>query len=113
MSKADWIVAAESAVAFGGLVYFCVRYAVSTEGDWRKTPAGRHLMFFRGSLALFMAMVAAHNFLPAYFGRDAVRVLVVGAFTLATLQGDRLLEVAQRTHKATLKARRPQGTEKR
>jgi hypothetical protein len=113
MNTADWIVAGESAVAFSGLVYFCIRYAVSTEGDWRKTPAGRHLMFFRGSLALFMAMVAAHNFLPDYPGRDAVRVLVVGGFLLATLQGDRLLEQAQRAHKATLKARRPQGTRER
>lgn len=114
MTAADWIVAGESTVAFGGLVYFVVRYAVSTGGDWRRTPAGRHLMFFRASLAVFMAMAAAHNFVPAYPGRDAVRVLVIGAFTLATLQGDRLLEVSQRAHKAALRAaaRRPQGTPK-
>ena len=113
MTLADWVVAGMAAVAFGGLVYFVVRYAVSTEGDWRKTAAGRHLMFFRGSLAVFMAMVAVHNFVEDYPGRDAVRIVVVGAFALATLQGDRLLESAQRAHKARLAARRgdsPQGT---
>jgi hypothetical protein len=108
MTAADWIVAGGAAVAFVGLVYFVVRYAVSTEGDWRLTPAGRHLMFFRGSLAAFMAMVAIHNLATDYPGRDVVRVIVVCAFALATLQGDRLLEKAQKAHKAALKARRAQ-----
>lgn len=112
MTAPDWVVASFAATGFVGLVYFCVRYAVSTEGDWIKTAAGRHLMFFRGSLALFMAMVAVHNFVPAYPGRDAVRILVVGAFALATVQGDRLLEVTQKAHKAALRRNRPQGMTK-
>lgn len=106
MNTADWLVAALSAGGFFGLVYFCVRYAITTEGDWRKSPAGRHLMFFRASLALFMLMVAVHNFVLDYPGRDAVRVLVVGAFFVATMQGDRLLERTQREHLARLASRR-------
>lgn len=113
MTFADWVVASLAAVAFLGLVYFVVRYAVSTEGDWRRTAAGRHMMFFRGSLAVFMAMAAVHGFVPDYPGRDIVRIVVVASFALAALQGDLLLETSQRARRAALRARekdRPQGT---
>lgn len=95
LNVADYIVVGEFATALLGLVYFCVRYAISTGGDWLRTAEGRHLMFFRGSLAVFMAMGAANSLIPDYRGRDAVRVIVVGVFALATIHGDALLERAQ------------------
>ncbi len=105
MTAVDWVVVVEFLVALLGLIYFVVRYAVSTEGDWRRSAAGRHLMFFRGSLAVFMGMGALHNLVDDYHGKDAVRVIVIGAFALATLQGDRLLEQAQRAHREALAER--------
>lgn len=109
MTFADWVVVTESAVTFGGLLYFVSRYAASTDGDWRKSAAGRHMMFFRGSLAAAMAMVAVHNIFTDYPGRDVVRILVFGSLMLATIQGDRLLEVAQKRRREELARRKASG----
>jgi hypothetical protein len=106
LSFADWIVVGEFGVALFGLVYFCVRYAISTGGDWRRTAEGRHLMLFRGSLALFMLMGVANNVWPAYPGRDAIRVLIIGVFALAVVHGDALLERAQAARRRLLRFRR-------
>lgn len=113
LNVADWVVIIEFGVAFFGLLYFVIRYALSTESDWRKSAAGRHMMFFRSALAVFMAMGVVNNFFLDYPGRDAVRIVVIGAFAAAVIQGDRLLNRAQAEHHAALEraaaARRTTG----
>lgn len=113
LTAADWIVIGEFLVALFGLVYFVIRFAVSTEGHWRRTPAGRHLMFFRGSLAAFMTMGVVNNFWLDYPGRDGVRVVVIGVFMLATLHGDLLLEREQATRRRLLAARETERVDQR
>jgi hypothetical protein len=110
LDVADWIVIVEFAVAFFGLLYFVIRYALSTESDWRKSAAGRHMMLFRSSLCAFMAMGAAHNFLTEYPGRDFVRITVIGVFAASVIQGDRLLTRAQNDHRAAMAARERRAT---
>ena len=103
LSAADYVVIGEFAVALLGLFYFVIRYAISTEGEWSNSPEGRHLMFFRGSLAAFMVMAIVHSIWRDYPGRDAVRVVVVGTFALAVLHGDMLMERAQRARRRLLR----------
>jgi hypothetical protein len=111
LSAADLIVIVEFFVALLGLLYFVIRYAVSTEGGWRRTAEGRHLMFFRGSLAAWALMGVVHNLVPDYPGKDAVRVTVVGLFALATVHGDALLERAQAARRRRDRARRESLTQ--
>lgn len=95
VSIADWAVAAEFFVALLALIFFVVGYIASTRGRALKTPEGRHLITFRSSLAVFMGMGVVHSLVGPYPGRDAVRVIVVGAFALAALGGDILMTRAQ------------------
>lgn len=95
VSVADWVVAVEFMVALLALIYFVIGYIASSAGRALKTPEGRHLVNFRGSLAVFMAMGAVHNLVDDYPGRDAVRIIVIGWFVVATLQGNLLMTRAQ------------------
>jgi hypothetical protein len=113
LTTTDYIVVAEFLVALLGLIYFVVRYAATTEGEWRRSPEGRHLMFFRGSLAVFMLLAIANNIWTDYPGRDPVRIAVIGTFALAVVHGDRLMEQAQSARRRRIKARKAQDEIKR
>lgn len=95
LDAADYVVISAFGIAFIGLVLWVVTYAVSTRGDWRRTPEGRHLMAFRGSLVLFMAMGVINSIWSHYPGRDLARVTVVPLFALSVLDGLRILRAAQ------------------
>lgn len=96
LGVADWIVIAGFFTALLGLIAWVVFYAVWTHGDWRRTREGRHLMTFRSTLAVFMAMGVVNNLVTSYPGRDIVRSIVVTSFALAVIQGFRTLVLAQR-----------------
>lgn len=100
LTSADYLVIGAFGVAFVGLAAWVITYAVSTRGDWMRTREGRHLMTFRASLLAFMAMGALNNIFPAYPGRDAVRVGVVGSFAVSVMYGLHVLLVAQREGRA-------------
>jgi hypothetical protein len=110
LDVADYIVIVEFAVAVLGLLYFVIRYAVSTGGDWVRTAEGRHLMTFRGSLAAWAILGVINNFWLSYPGRDAIRVVIVGLFSLATLHGDALLERAQAARRRRQRAQAAEAT---
>jgi hypothetical protein len=110
LDTADYVVIGEFCIALLGLLYFVVRYAVSTGGDWLRTAEGRHLMFFRGSLAAWAILGVINNFWLAYPGRDAVRIVIVGLFSLATLHGDALLERAQAARRRRQRAEAAEAT---
>lgn len=102
LDMADWVVIGSFIIAFFGLFAWVILYAVSTRGDWRLTREGRHLMVFRGSLVLFMAMAVVNNVWHTYPGRDEVRVSVVALFACSVLDGLRVLRLAQRArHRLT------------
>lgn len=96
VSVVDAVVVVEFFVALLALIFFVVGYVASSRGRALRTAEGRHMVMFRGSLVVFMGMGIAHNLVPDYAGRDAVRVAVVGLFALAAIQGGVLLIRAQR-----------------
>ena len=96
VSTADIVVVVEFLIALFALVFFVVGYVASSRGRALRTPEGRHMVFFRGTLVVFMAMGVGHNLVPTYPGRDLVRMSVVGLFALAAIQGGVLLVRAQR-----------------
>jgi hypothetical protein len=75
---ADWIVAGEFFVGLLALVYFVVGYIASSRGRALRSPEGLHMVSFRGSLALFMALGAINNLVEDYPGRDTLRVVIIG-----------------------------------
>lgn len=95
MSVADTIAVGEYAVAFLALVVFVVAYISTSHGRALRTPEGRHLLLFRGSLAMWMVLGVVHNLVGPYPGREWVRDGVIGVFMLAALGGDRLMLRAQ------------------
>lgn len=95
VSAADWVVAGEFFVALLALIVFVVGYIASSRGRALRTPEGRHMVTFRGSLAVFMAMGIVHNLIGPYPGQGVVRIVVVGVFTLTTIWGDALMARAQ------------------
>lgn len=95
LDLADYLVIGAFVIALVGLVSWVVTYAVTTRGDWRLTREGRHLMAFRTSLALFMAMGIANNVWLSYPGRDLIRVTIVSLFAVSVLDGLRVLLIAQ------------------
>lgn len=99
VSAADWLVVAAFLVALVALVAFVVGYVVSSRGDWRRTAEGRHMVNFRSALATLMSVSILHNLVPAYPGRDVVRVLVVSWLAVGAVQGCLLLYRAQRARR--------------
>lgn len=93
---ADYVVIGAFGIAFFGLLAWVFTYAWSTRGDWRLTREGRHMMVFRTSLVLFMAMGVANNIWLNYPGRDVVRCIVVPLFACSVVDGVRVLVLAQR-----------------
>lgn len=88
--------AGEFAVALVALIYFVIGYVASSRGRALRSPEGRHMLNFRGSLAVFMAMGLVHNLVADYALRDAVRVAVIGWFAYAAVAGDVQMTRAQR-----------------
>lgn len=96
LGAADYVVIGSFAVAFLGLLTWVIGYAVSTRGDWLRTREGRHLMAFRTSLVLFMAMGITNSVWQHYPGRDLIRCIVVPLFAASVIDGIRVLRIAQR-----------------
>jgi len=96
LDAADYVVIGAFAVAFIGLLTWVVTYAVSTRGDWLRTREGRHLMSFRTSLVLFMALAIVNNVWQHYPGRDVARCIIVPLFAASVIDGLRVLRIAQR-----------------
>lgn len=109
LDVADWIVVGAFFVALLGLIAWVISYAVWTHGDWRHSREGRHLMTFRSTLAVFMAMGVTNSIWTSYPGRDIVRSIVVPAFALAVLQGFRTLYLAQREGRELRRLARLEG----
>lgn len=86
----------EYAIAFLALAFFVVGYIASSRGRALRTPEGRHLVHFQGSLAVWMAVGVVHNVVGDYPGRDWVRNAVIGWFMLAAIGGSLLMVRAQR-----------------
>lgn len=104
---ADLIVAGEFLVFLAALTVFVVYYVVSSHGEWRRSPEGRHMVGFRSSLVLFGVMGVAHNLVAPYPGQDVVRYVVVGAAALGAVQGAVLLVRAQAANRRRLAALEP------
>lgn len=110
MNIADMIAVGEYAIAFLALVVFVVGYVASTRGRALRTPEGRHMLHFRGSLALWMALGVVNNLAGDYPGRDWIRNAIIGSFMLAALGGDLLMiraQLARRLARATATASAP------
>lgn len=103
----DWVVAGEYFVALLALIYFVVGYIASSRGRAFRSPEGRHLLSFRGSLAVFMAIGVINNLSQAYPGRDALRVVVIGWFALSALQGVVLMTRTQNAKRRDRRAVSP------
>jgi hypothetical protein len=95
LDAADYVVISAFAVAFIGLLVWVITYATWTRGDWRRTREGRHMMAFRTSLVLFMALGVTDNIWSHYPGRDVLRCIVVPLFAASVLDGLRVLVSAQ------------------
>ncbi|MER7164484.1 hypothetical protein ABT336_00175 [Micromonospora sp. NPDC000207] len=89
---AGTMLAAIGAVA---CLYFVVAYQVSTSGDWRHSPVGRHLMQFTGCLGLLMGLIVAARLWPEYPGRDQVTLLVFAWLVVQVIWRSVLLHRAQ------------------
>jgi hypothetical protein len=101
---ADWVVAGEFFVALLALIYFVVGYIASSRGRAFRSPEGRHLLSFRGSLAVFMAIGVINNLSHDYPGRDALRIVVIGWFALSAIQGVTLMTRAQNARRRARQA---------
>lgn len=71
------IVSTVLAVAgFAASLYFVVAFHVSTGGDWRHNPGGRHLMEFTINLGLLFGLIVAARLWHDYPGRDQITLLL-------------------------------------
>lgn len=102
MGISDWVAVAEYGIAFLALVTFVAGYLASSHGRALRTREGRHLLHFRASLALWMALGVVNNIVGDYPARDWVRNLVIGWFVFAALGGNVLMfraQAANRRHR--------------
>jgi hypothetical protein len=104
---ADLIVVGEFLVFLAALALFVVYYVVSSRGEWRRSPEGRHLVSFRSSLVLFGSMGVVHNLVPPYPGEDVVRCTVVGLTALCAVHGAVLVVRAQVANRRRLAGLEP------
>lgn len=80
MMTAGTVLAAVGAV---GCWYFVVAYWWSTRGDWHRSAAGRHLMWFTANLGVLFALVVLARLLGDYPGRQTITTT---AFALLVAQ---------------------------
>jgi len=69
-------------VVTAGALFFPVYYHVSTAGEWRHSPMGRHVMGYTAAAALLGVSGIFRVFLPDLVGQEWVRLL---ALTLAAV----------------------------
>lgn len=79
-------------------LYFVVRYHVTTGGDWRHNPGGRHLMFFTANMGLLFLLIVAARLWPDYPGRLVVTALFYAALVGQIIWRCVLLHRAQHQH---------------
>jgi hypothetical protein len=76
--------------------YFVAAYHLTTGGDWRRNPLGRHLMAYTANMgALFLLIVAARLW-PTYPGRTEVTVVFYTLLVAQIIWRCVLLHRAQR-----------------
>ena len=83
--------------AAAGATAFCVRFQVLTRGAWKRTPLGRHLMFFTGAVAVAELLSVARGLFGEWPYRRVVLLVVFGVFAALSWQRWLLLEREQRT----------------
>lgn len=71
-------------------------YHVTSQGRWRRSPAGRHLMATAGCFTWSAALTAINIPLGAYSGRFVIQVVSYGAFVLIGLQRLALMALQRR-----------------
>lgn len=84
------------AAMFAVWLTFSIYYAVSTGGQWRRTPEGRHLMSLAVVFVWNTALILLNVVLGQYPGRFVVQVVSYSAFVLVGIQRIVLLVRAQR-----------------
>lgn len=89
------IIAAVFAAALGATL-FCVRFAVTTRGAWRRTPLGRHLMFFTAAVAVAELLSVVRVLFGDWPYRRAVLLVLFTAVAALSWQRWALLEREQR-----------------
>lgn len=86
-------------IGAGACWYFVIAYHVATGGDWRHSPAGRHLMQLSGGLGLLMTLILAARVWPTYPGRPWVTLAVFAYVVIQMVWRCVLLHRAQRVGK--------------
>jgi hypothetical protein len=104
VSAADWVVIAEFILFLVALVAFVLFYVVSSHGRAFRSPEGRHLLNFRAALIAWAAMGITHNLVPAYVGRDVVRIAILGWVAFAAVEGTYLMVRAQLARRRAARA---------
>jgi len=65
-----------------GALFFPLYYQISTRGEWRRSPMGRHVMGYTSAAALLGISGIFRVFLPDLPGQEYVRIF---ALTLAVI----------------------------
>lgn len=92
MREAGTALAAVGALAS---LYFVIAYQVTTGGDWRRSPAGRHLMAFTGNLGALLLLIVAARIWPDYPGRQVITLVMFASLVCQVVWRIVLLHRAQ------------------
>lgn len=84
-----------------GCLVFVIRYQVRSHGAWRDSEAGRWLMIGRAEKGALFALVIAGQIAPDWPGRQAVTIVMFGAFVALTWWPSRLLSRAMNRPRMT------------
>jgi hypothetical protein len=71
-----------AALGAAGCWYFVAAYWVTTRGDWRRTPGGRHVMQFTANLGVLFTLIVSARFWPDYPGRSVVTLVAFAALVV-------------------------------
>lgn len=85
-----------AAVGAAGCWYFVFAYWLTTAGDWRHNPGGRHVMLFTADLGLLLTVIVAARIWPNYPGRSTVTLVLFGLLVVQIVWRCVLLHRAQR-----------------
>ncbi|QLQ38004.1 putative phage holin [Micromonospora robiginosa] len=80
--------------------YFVVAFWVTTRGDWRHNPGGRHLMQFTANLGVLMSLIVAARIWPDYPGRTTATFVTFAALVGQVVWRCVLLHRAQHDRQA-------------
>lgn len=81
-----------------------VTYHIMSEGRWRRTPEGRHVMVFGLCFVWVTGLVLANIVFHQYPGRNVIGFVSYGSFVLIGLQRLYLIIVAQLARRAAKRA---------